>query len=253
MNPLSLYPCVFKGVFVMDEDRNYCVYCHTNKVNGKRYIGLTGDKPEIRWRNGANHTYNEYFRRSIQKYGWDNFIHEVLFDNLTFGEACELEKEFIAKYNTTNRELGYNMTSGGEGVSGYHFSEETKKKISKTQKDRFRDKTKCPMYGRCGKLNPRYGTHHSNETKKKIGDGNRGKKVSFETRKRMSEGQLNSKDKKRIKVAQINKITDELIKIYPSIRIASEETGIRENGISAVINGRQKTAGGFKWKPINDD
>lgn len=53
----------------------YIVYAHVNKLNGKTYIGQTCQSPERRWRNGDGYKHNLYFRRAIDKYGWDNFIH----------------------------------------------------------------------------------------------------------------------------------------------------------------------------------
>lgn len=41
-----------------------------------------------------------------------------------------LEKYLISYYNTTDPRYGYNITSGGEGVSGFKHSEESKKKMS---------------------------------------------------------------------------------------------------------------------------
>lgn len=50
------------------------------------------------------------------------------------------------------------------------------------------------------------------------------------------------------KVIQIDKDTDEIIKRFESIKLASRETGIRHGGISGVCNEHRKTSGGFKWK-----
>lgn len=79
----------------------YCVYCHTNKINGKKYIGITSQKPEHRWRNGEGYKNNEYFYHSIQKYGWHNFSHEILYTDLSKIEAENLEIKLIAEYDTT--------------------------------------------------------------------------------------------------------------------------------------------------------
>ena len=111
-------------------DKEYFVYKHTSP-NGKSYIGVTRQNPPSkRWANGKGYDYNTYFYRAIQKYGWDNFKHEILFKNLTSKEAEKKERELIAYYKSADRKFGYNIELGGNGVG--KMSEETKKKISKS-------------------------------------------------------------------------------------------------------------------------
>lgn len=95
------------------EHKNYTVYMHQNKINGKKYIGITGNIPEVRWNNGKGYYKNPYFNHAIQKYGWDNFEHIILYEGLTKEEAEDLEIETIAKYDTTNSDNGYNLHHGG--------------------------------------------------------------------------------------------------------------------------------------------
>lgn len=52
---------------------------HDNKVNHKKYIGITGQDPEERWRHGTNYRTCVAFNRAIQKYGWDGFDHIILY------------------------------------------------------------------------------------------------------------------------------------------------------------------------------
>ena len=66
----------------MDE-KSYCVYLHTNKINGKVYVGLTSMSPEERWKNGKGYCNNSHFKSAIEKYGWDNFEHEIIKRGLT--------------------------------------------------------------------------------------------------------------------------------------------------------------------------
>ena len=77
------------------EECRYFVYKHTSPSN-KVYIGITQLNPEYRWNNGKGYIKNQYFYRAIQKYGWDNFKHEILFSGLTKQEACNKEIELIA-------------------------------------------------------------------------------------------------------------------------------------------------------------
>ena len=108
----------------------YTVYNHKNKLNNKLYIGITNQRPpQNRWKKeGSGYKSSPHFYSAIQKYGWDNFEHNILFENLTREEACNKEKELIAEYNTTNNRFGYNMTTGGES---FVMNEEVRQKKSK--------------------------------------------------------------------------------------------------------------------------
>ena len=107
------------------EERNWSVYAHTNLINGKMYIGLSGINPEDRWAKGYTHCVKFY--HAIKKYGWDNFDHVILVDHLTKEEACEIEINLIHDQMTQDDRYGYNIEPGG---SAPVMSEETKKKIS---------------------------------------------------------------------------------------------------------------------------
>lgn len=91
----------------------YTVYCHTNKINGKKYIGITSREPKKRWgHNGGNYK-GQKFYNAIQKYGWDNFGHEILKENLSKTKAENMEIDLIEKFNTRDDKFGYNVAIGG--------------------------------------------------------------------------------------------------------------------------------------------
>lgn len=98
----------------MEEKREYCVYKHTSKIDGRAYVGITRVGAKNRWRNGGiGYKNQKYFWRYIEKYGWDSLEHEVLFDNLTEEEATTMERELIAKWDLTNKNKGFNLDLGG--------------------------------------------------------------------------------------------------------------------------------------------
>lgn len=212
----------------------YCVYKHT-APNGKVYIGQTCQQPEQRWKNGKGYSNNEYFTRAIQKYGWDNFQHEVLYDNLTKAEADALEIELIAKYNSTDNKYGFNIENGGYG-KGKHSSE-TLKKMSVNRKGVAAWNKNIPM---------------SEEQRKYLSKIRKGRKSSFRGKTHSEEA------KKKIFESQIKNMKSVLCvetdTVYTSLKEAERETGVSSKHIGKVCSGkmyngkRYLTAGGYHWK-----
>lgn len=168
---------------INDQLYTYCVYMHTNKINNKIYIGQTCQSVHRRWRNGDGYKDNPYFYNAIQKYGWDNFEHEIIASNLTVEEANKFESVLIEKLDTMNPSKGYNLQSGG---ANFTVSELTRQKLSEAGKNRVvSDETKQklsiskigdknPMYGKRGSLNPIYGKPRSEEHKKNLSLSHKG-------------------------------------------------------------------------------
>ena len=112
---------------ITKNNKKFCVYEHLFP-NGKRYIGITSKNPKARWENGAGYDKERQpvVYNAIQKYGWNNIEHNILFTDLTEEEAKEKEKELIKEYHTfiyDETPMGYNMTLGGEGALGHKGSE----------------------------------------------------------------------------------------------------------------------------------
>lgn len=105
-------------------NNNYTVYMHTFP-NNKVYIGITMQKVYKRW--GHKYSNSPFMSNAIQKYGWENVKHEILYENLTKEEAEQKEIELIAKYKSNQREFGYNIDKGG--MHKGKTSDETKLKI----------------------------------------------------------------------------------------------------------------------------
>lgn len=224
----------------------YTVYKHTNRKNGKVYIGITGRKPEERWENGHGY-YGQPFYNAILKYGWNNFEHDILFSNLTEEEAKEKEIELIAEYKSSNSKYGYNASAGGESANGMIHSEETKERISRSLKGR-----KSPMKGshwngeRAGENNPFYGKTHTEETRQKMKKSYK-YNITEETKKKMS------KNRKGKSTGSSNHKSRSVIcvntgKIYATMKEAAEDTGANQCKISDVCRGARKTTAGMMWK-----
>lgn len=179
----------------------WCVYRHTTP-SSKVYIGITSKKPETRWCKGAGYHKHIYFGRAVTKYGWDNIKHEILLDGISKSEAVYAEKYLIKWYKLHN--LSYNITDGGDGISGLVFSKESREKISKALT----------------------GIKRSSKTKSIL-------------------SKCFSKP-----VLQLDPNTEDVLAEYPSAKEASIALGHSKEGttILNVINGRNITAYGYKWK-----
>ena len=220
----------------------YTVYQHKNKINGKIYIGITSQKPEDRWGSqGCNYKSSPHFYSAIQKYGWNNFEHNILFTELTKEQACLKEQELIKEYDLMNREFGYNSTSGGDI---FVMNEETKQKISQA------------MMGNKNGL----GHPCSEEKKKKISEAQKGRKFTKEHKQKLSEAAKNrhvpcSEDKKQTLKEKSHKkpvYCEELDKVFESVQECGRQLGIPATNISKLCNGRGKTLKGYHLRYYND-
>lgn len=226
------------------QEHNYTVYMHKNKINGKVYIGITKRNPQYRWNDGKGYN-NQYFKKAIQKYGFDNFEHLILYKNLTQKEAEQKEIELISYYKSSERNFGYNISKGGMVNNGVPCKEETKQKISKANR---------------GIKNGMYGKHHTEEEKKKISEASKKLWKNQEHRKRMLKLLNNNrhdfekghipwnKGKKGIMVAWNKKkvICLETNEIFNSIAEAEKIKNV--SNVSFCCNGKRKSTKGLHFK-----
>lgn len=117
------------------------IYCITNKINGKRYIGQT-----INWGTRLNEHLKYYYTEksalhsAIIKYGVSNFemLPVVSFTAINRKVCLDvlnwLEIFYIKKYQTLTHQKGYNISEGGKCNPGVHPTEEVRKKLSEKKK-----------------------------------------------------------------------------------------------------------------------
>nr|DAH18423.1 MAG TPA: intron associated endonuclease [Caudoviricetes sp.] len=221
----------------------FSVYIHENKVNGKVYIGMTSQDPPQRWgRNGCKYKSSPHFYSAIQKYGWDNFEHRVLFENMTREEATKKEIELIEQYCSIDRRYGYNSTSGGECCS---MNDETRQKMS------------IAMRGNKNNMG-----HHCNEnTKRKISQAHKGRVLTEEHKHKLSEAAkrrhtpCSEEKREKISAHYPNKrrvYCKELDAVYESVQECGRVLGIPATSISKLCKGRGKTLKGYHLQYFDD-
>lgn len=128
-------------------NKKYFIYKHTNKINGKVYIGQTYQNPKKRWQNGISaYQHNEHFLNAIKKYGWDNFEHEILLEQLNEKEMQYWEDYYIEFYDSRNPNKGYNINKGGQKSPFQELwkNNDFREKISKQQSYIMKERLKDP-------------------------------------------------------------------------------------------------------------
>ena len=131
-----------------------CIYVRTNLVNGKQYVGQTNDfKQREKDWKTVSLYAGDLINKARKKYGLENWKVDILRECETQEELNKWEMYYIKSLNT-KKPNGYNLTDGGGGLSGLIFTDEHKRKLSESRK----------------------GKSLSKETRRKISEANIGKR-----------------------------------------------------------------------------
>lgn len=228
---------------------SFVVYVHTSP-SGKKYVGITRRAVCQRWQNGRGYIGNQKFYRAILKYGWDNFTHEIVASKLSESEALELEEKLIEEYDSFNN--GYNQTSGGE-----------KQVCCSSALRKMKDKLAVPVsqYTKDGIWITDY--ESLSDAAKGIGRKYTGISGCLSGRYKTCGGFMwaykgagapiykKNTRKNQYRVAQIEKGTMRVLRVFETAQIASQITGVPYGSIyeACRIKG---AAYGFLWMKESD-
>lgn len=214
--------------------------------SNKKYIGLTKRTlVERAGTNGQKYQDQPAIWRAIKKYGWENFQKEILYSNLTKEEAGLKEREMISLYRTNEKEFGYNLTDGGEGLPDSHNLSVEKP---------------VDMYDPSGKYIKTFTSIAEAEREMKLSGispvclgklkrcGNfvwRFKGEPFD--KYDSSYQIQGKP-----VVQYDWYGN-IIQTFPNAHIAEEKTGIKASTIQQVCTYLKASSGNYVWRYVNEE
>lgn len=142
-----------------------------------RYVG----KGKGRRAYSFSHRYGHHknWIKSLEKQGRQPIV-RMITENLSEQQSLKEEKFWIRVYKEYGHKLT-NGTNGGDGVSGYKHSPETKKKIGAKSKGRKQTPEQLAKMGATKR-----GKVRSLETRKKIAEGQKGRKHSEEAKAKMA-------------------------------------------------------------------
>ena len=196
--------------------------------SGKCYIGQSTDMVQriLKYKRLQCKSQIKLYN-AIQKYGFENFTIEVLYETDTQFKHLKsmlnlMEIKWIKKFNSII--CGYNIRSGGS--FGKH-SEESKQKMSKSGK--------LKIFTEEHKLNLSKASQHRKETQGII--------ISPETQSKMT--------KSRQKIVIQYTLDGEFIKEWENIYLIENELNISKARLYSTCQGKQKSTAGFIWKYKN--
>lgn len=155
------------------------IYCFINKINGKRYVGSSASciqKRRERHRSDLNvgKHKNKYFQSAWNKYGAGNFKFVIL--QICSPKNCiKNEQKWIDHYNSADRKCGYNICAIAESSLGVVRSPETRAKVSAARKGKKLSEEHKRKISEGGK-GKNLGKRHTDESKRKISLAKTGKK-----------------------------------------------------------------------------
>lgn len=216
-------------------NNNCGIYKWTNTTNGKVYIGQSIDL-DFRKRKFLCFSIQKYggvyINRARQKYNDKSFWDYEILDYCEPKELDKREIYYINFYHSTDEHYGYNLTNGGYGRLGYVMTDETKKKIGDAQR---------------GTKNHRFGYKLTDEEKKRISVSTSGSNNGMYGKTHTEETREKIRMLKSIPIYQIDLETNAIIKEWESAKDAAKILGFDNSNITACCKGRKDKYKGFKW------
>jgi len=180
---------------------------------------------------------NQFWHNIVAK---TNYEVEILFDNLTWDDAGEKEKEFIKLYGKRDNNTGclVNITDGGGGILGVRHTEESRRKIGEESRNRKRGPRSAETreklrLANLGKVGNNLGMKHTEETKLKLRlanigkiGPNKGRKMSEETKRKISQTKrLNPAPKRTFKQSEETKkkVSEGLKRYFANKRLNNDK------------------------------
>lgn len=223
------------------------IYKAINQQNGKIYIGQTKKDLQKRKREHYYTKDNTHFHHALRKYNKDTFVWSIIEQNIPNELLNERERYWIQYYDSYNN--GYNMTPGGDNTDALNIwrkehpelitlmaqagNQAMREKLAQNPELEFLRKQKAKQ------ATQKYAKTHPKE---KYEQGRKAYLLHKEERDK----QINEFHKQQSK----RTLCVETKIIYPSTGEASRQTHISQSNISAVCNGKRKTAGGYHWKYV---
>jgi hypothetical protein len=170
------------------KDKPCNIYLITCLVRGKKYIGITVGTVRQRWSNHvtgakANRCPGSYLHKAIRRYGSQSFKIETIYQADSRSEAEVCERGLIAAHRTF-APAGMNMTSGGEGTRDFcrPHSQTTRHKIGEANRKRV-----ITAETRLRQSIAHSGKKLSDAHRKALSEARKGKPKSVEQRKKQAD------------------------------------------------------------------
>jgi group I intron endonuclease len=260
------------------------IYIITCNTNGKVYVGQS-QRIHNRWKGHigllvkGTHG-NEHLQRAWNKYGEENFVFEILL-SLDPADSPELsdywEDYFIRIFKSIDREYGFNRSEVGHGCSDAARIETAKANKARVWTEEMREKIRIANSKRIWSRESREkdaesqralppqsaktrekkriaatGRTHSDEVKKKIGLKHKGKIVSEETRRKLSEfnkGKPSPTKGKKMSEESRKKMSESAIKA----RTGKKHSEATKKKISEALKGKKRESRSLYKKEIKPE
>jgi len=213
------------------------IYITTNLINGKQYIGLHSKNNKAYLGSGT------LLLKAIKKYGKENFSKEILKETDDIIHANKLERYYIEKYNAVEDDSFYNLSYGGEVISGRKHSKITIDKISKSKKKCYENNDELRY--KTGNVNR--GKSMPDTTRKALLKSITGREITEETRINMRNAAIKRYDIDGKEYPElINEKTGEIIPAGRNIIRLEKKLGLRKGSICSVVRGDRKSCYGWR-------